>query len=296
MIDFRAILREPVDLRGVPMPNPETKLTEWYAPSDLPDEKRDGKRGILFMDELNAANPEVQAACYGLVLDRKLADYRLPAGWRIIAAGNRQKDRSAAQKLQRALATRFAHIDVEPDTKTWIEDFGVHKSHPLVVGFMRWRPNLLHYTMHTDVDGVEQDERTLNTPRSWNWVSRLCDAPNYQEVKGLVGANVAGEFMSFVDTYTKLPDLDDVFAKPNKIAIPEEPSALFAISTALGRFADRGNFDAALTYATRCGPEWDVIVGLDATKRDPSLTKTKAYIEFTKRNKNIQIGRINPAS
>ena len=36
---------------------------------------RDGK-GILFLDELNAAPTEVQAACYRLVLDRKLGEIR----------------------------------------------------------------------------------------------------------------------------------------------------------------------------------------------------------------------------
>ena len=65
LIDFRAVLKNPVDLSG--LPSPVDGRTAWLPPGELPHADRDGETGILFLDELNAAKPSVQAACFGLV-------------------------------------------------------------------------------------------------------------------------------------------------------------------------------------------------------------------------------------
>src|SRR5690606_39460287 len=46
----------------------------------------------LFLDELNAASPDVQKAFYSLILDRRIGGYELPAGSIVIGAGNRATD------------------------------------------------------------------------------------------------------------------------------------------------------------------------------------------------------------
>jgi len=288
MIDFRALLRNTVDLLGVPFPNPETRLTEWFPPSELPQEKRDGKEGILFLDELNAAHPQVQAACFGLVLDRKLGDYKLPDGWRIIAAGNRRADRSAAQPMPRALANRFAHFDIWVDHKQWLDDFALDNCHPWVCAFIRWKPGLLH-----KMNGG--DERRFPTPRAWERISRVCDKSErlrFINVRALVGVGVATEFEGFVRVASSLPDLDDILRDPKRVDIPREPSACFLLAGALARAATRQNFDRVMTYAQRMTPDFEVIIGLDASKHDVMVTKTKAYIEFQQRHKHLFVGKI----
>src|SRR5215475_8867308 len=84
--DIRALLLDPVDLRGLPYV--ADGRSKWATPEFLPT---DGA-GVLFLDELNAAPAMVQAAFYQLVLDRSLGEYLLPDGWVIIAAGNREAD------------------------------------------------------------------------------------------------------------------------------------------------------------------------------------------------------------
>lgn len=290
LVDFRAILRDTVDMRGVPMPDLKSGTTKWLPPDELPNEKRDGKTGILFLDELNAAHPQVQAACFGLVLDRKLGDYRLPDGWQIIAAGNRQSDRSAAQRMPRALANRFAHIEVEANAEVWIRDYGNFHCDPVVTGFIHYRKELIH---KMDVD----DERKFPTPRAWERVSRAYQRlPNhllFSGVEALVGEGPAAEFVGFVKTYRDLPDLDDIISKPTKAPVPEEPSALYAVASALSRMATRDNIGNIMTYAQRFPePEYEIVVMMDATSRDAAITKTKAYGEFVVRHKNVQIGRV----
>ena len=68
--DVRALLLDPVDLRGLPFLGNDGR-SKWATPEFLP---QDGS-GILFLDELNVAPAMVQASCYQLVLDRKLGDY-----------------------------------------------------------------------------------------------------------------------------------------------------------------------------------------------------------------------------
>ena len=88
VIDIRLSQMEPSDLRGIPFKNGD--LVDWSIPSILPNEKRHGIQGVLFLDEITSAPPTVSAAAYQLILDRKLGEYEVPVGWVIFAAGNRQ--------------------------------------------------------------------------------------------------------------------------------------------------------------------------------------------------------------
>ena len=91
LIDLRLSQMEPTDLRGIPFRQGER--VEWSIPSMLPEAAHHGAAGILLLDEINAAPPTVTAATYQLILDRRLGDYRVPDGWALFAAGNRQGDR-----------------------------------------------------------------------------------------------------------------------------------------------------------------------------------------------------------
>src|SRR5580765_2267185 len=53
LIDIRLSLRDPVDLRGLPLVDAKSGTTRWLVPNELPQVKRDGKKGILFLDECN---------------------------------------------------------------------------------------------------------------------------------------------------------------------------------------------------------------------------------------------------
>ena len=102
----------------------------------------DGK-GILFFDELNAAPPLVQASLYQLTLDRRIGEYVLPDGWKIVAAGNRAEDRSIVFRMPNALSNRFTHLDFEvdyEDWRIWAIDRGIH---PMIIGFLGLRRELL---------------------------------------------------------------------------------------------------------------------------------------------------------
>src|SRR5215471_19152320 len=136
--DVRALLLDPVDLRGLPFLGSDGR-SKWATPDFLP---QDGE-GILFLDELNAAPAMVQASCYQLVLDRKLGEYTLPEGWTIVAAGNRDSDRAATTRMPTPLRNRFVHLDFEVDVQEWSEWAIGAGIRPEVIAFIRFRPQLL---------------------------------------------------------------------------------------------------------------------------------------------------------
>lgn len=291
VIDFRAILRDPVDLRGLPSIDHKNNVAKWLPPDDLPNEKRDGKEGILFLDELNAAPQSVQAACFGLVLDRKVGDYHLPKGWRVIAAGNRQSDRAAAQRVPSALANRFAHIDVEPDIDAFTDWATRNDISSEVVAFLRYRPALLH-------DMKSQDGKDLiafPTPRAWANVSKIVDAKPDQSlrlklVQGLVGLGAVTEFESFMRIISKLPSLDSIILSPTKVDIPTEPAARYAVASGLARKATKQNIGNIILYAARMPKEFEVMLVQEATRRDPLVGQHKSFIDWMQKNQHVILG------
>ncbi|CAM5730552.1 hypothetical protein STENM223S_04235 [Streptomyces tendae] len=84
----------------------------------------------LFLDELNAATPDVQKAFYSLILDRRIG-LQLPKGSVVIGAGNRATDNALARPLASALVNRLTHVHLTASPKDWLvwaANNGMHRS------------------------------------------------------------------------------------------------------------------------------------------------------------------------
>ena len=86
MIDWRANLHDPVDVRGLPVADIKCGVTKWLCPAELPVNGRHGPRGILKMDELNTASPAMMAVSFQIVLERRAGEHKLDNGWVPVAA------------------------------------------------------------------------------------------------------------------------------------------------------------------------------------------------------------------
>ena len=281
-IDVRLGSMLPEDLSGIPVPDLVKKMAVWLESEFWPNVKRDGAKGIIIFDELSDASRALQSAAYKIILDRQ----HLPEGWWPCAAGNRREDRAAAQSLSTALANRFGHVEVEPDVETSIEYFNAKGVHPFIPAFLRFRPALLH-----SMEGANL--LAFPTPRAWEQVAKVCDAPDglrFKLIRGLIGDGPAGEFETYLKM-TGLPELKDIVDAPSKVAIPKEPGTKYALSSMLARYAERANFDKILQYIKRpeFGRDFEIVTVLDATKRDSSLTETKGFVEFALRNRDLTL-------
>lgn len=284
VIDFRASTRDAVALMG--LPDLAESTTKWKAPDEFPQVDRDGPEGILFLDEINAAAPSMQAAMFGLVLDRKVGEYTLPPDWRVVAAGNRQSDKAAAQRMPSALANRFAHVDIEVDLDAAVDYFNIKGVDARLIAFLRFRPGLLHSMDSPDL-------RAFPTPRSWEQAAKVLDLPDalrLQAVSGIVGDGAAGELEGFLRVYLTLPSLDRIFKNPESTDVPQETSARFALSAAIGRKVDASTIDAGFRYMQRLPREFEIMFMVDAVRRDATLASTPAFIQWASRNRDVTIG------
>ena len=283
LIDIRALLLDPVDLRGLPKISPDGS-SQWCAPAFLP---RTGS-GVLFLDELNAAPPLVQAACYQLVLDRRLGEYELPAGWSVVAAGNREQDRSVSHRMPSALANRFVHLDFDVDTDRWLSWASQNNLATEVIAFIRFRPALLHQF------DPERDARAFPSPRSWEFVSRLvAAAPETgilkEMVAGAVGAGAGAEFCGFLEICRHLPSVDDILANPEGLAVPEDPAVMFAMCEMAGAAMNEDNADRILTWAARLPVEFSVLLIREAVRRDAGVVNTPAFTRWASLNADVLV-------
>lgn len=256
VIDIRLSQMEPSDLRGIPFRTGEH--VEWATPSMLPDAERHGPEGILFLDEITSAPPSVSAAAYQLILDRRLGDYRVPDGWAIFAAGNRQGDRGVTYAMPAPLANRFAHFEVEThldDWASWAYASGIDER---IIAFLRFRPELLF-----DFDPAHNPV-AFPSPRSWEFAHRALqkfgEEPQLlgEGLQACVGPAAGIEAAAFIGNLDRLPDIDAIL-EGDESPVPGEIDLQYAVASALvgrairARKAGNGElvYGRILDYASR---------------------------------------------
>lgn len=230
VIDIRLSQMEPSDLRGIPFRSGER--VEWAEPAILPHQDSQGERGILFLDEITSAPPSVSAAAYQLILDRRLGEYRVPDGWAIFAAGNRQGDRGVTYTMPAPLANRFTHFELDThldDWVTWAHQNGIDER---VIAFLRFRPERLF-----DFDPAHNPV-AFPSPRSWEFAHRALQKFGQSHMllsdtlQACVGPTAGIELTAFVNNLDRLPDIDAILAGET-VSIPKEIDLQYAIASAL---------------------------------------------------------------
>ena len=276
LLDVRASLLDPTDLRGIPAI--EAGQAVWTPPSFLPQDP--SSKGILFFDELNAAPPLVQASLYQLTLDRRIGEYRLPDGWRILGAGNRAEDASVVFRMPAALSNRFVHIDFEVNIDDWAEWATINKTHPLVIGFIRLRREMLF--------DMNNHDRAFPTPRSWEMVSDTLktfgDLKDIEDVIiGIVGEGASIEFLAFCQTVLSEEMVLKIIDNPEKAKIPTDLGSLHAlVSYVAARSREENVMKAAGHLLNRLNPELGVFLARDVLAANPQFMTNPGYKQFIK--------------
>ncbi len=283
ILDVRAVLLDPVDLRGIPNIT-DSGLSQWCAPSFLPQ----SGEGVLFLDELNAAPPLVQAACYQLVLDRKIGEYSLPDGWAIIAAGNREKDRAVTHRMPSALANRFVHIDFSVDFQEWLKWAESNGIATEIIDFLKFRPALLH-----DFN-PEKNNRAFPSPRSWEFASKMVNNQLEHELlkellEGTVGKGAATEFFGFMKIYHQLPDINEILSSPMKVELPTDPAVLYATCEMLGKRASLEAAENLFNFAQRLPEEFSVLLIREAVRNCNEISTLSSFSQWASSHADLLV-------
>ena len=316
-VDVRALLLDPVDLRGIPwrsmnvlenmiaevivqdFPNTDlatdvpalvqrytavTELldqrTQWAPPSFLPPTHSDD-RFLVNLEELPSAVPMVQAALYQLVLDRKVGEYELPDGASIIACGNRDTDRAISQRMPTPLASRFVHLEIRVDHEDWCAWAAANGIVPEVLFFIQMHPDLLH---QFDPNSAE---KAFPCPRTWEFVSNIVNQraaiePSIERAlfRGTVGEAAAVQFSAFLKIWRELPHPRAIIDDPENADIPNNQSALIALCGALYRIANDINFGSIVTYSARLRREIGEFLVGSCIRSQPALQRSDAFIRW----------------
>lgn len=232
-IDVRAALTEAGDWMGLPIANKNEDgkmVAEFCISSFLPQDPN--WKGILFLDELNRARPDIINCVFQLVLNHKIQNhYTLPKGASIVAAGNPGDDEYDVTSIDPALLGRFCHLPLTPSQKEWInysKETGCRKD---IINFIQGNSKMLDHS-------VKPFDLKLIKPsrRGWTLLSRMVDALDelgYTDeclddvASGLVGTTAAVQYAEFrrsnylrIDVSKILKSYKDV--KPSVLKVVEQ--------------------------------------------------------------------------
>ena len=266
LLDFRANLFDPVDVRGIPYTRDDLsvasgamKITSWAPPDIFPSEETHGPRGLFMIDELPTAPPATQNAFLQLLLTRQVGNYKMPDGWSCLAAGNRLTDGASVYQMPSPVRNRLMHYELEPSLDAWCEWALKNEVNTTLVSFMRYRPNLLY--------SFKADEYAFPTPRSWSFVDKrlrltknMDDSRLFFGIAGAVGTGPAGEFLAFAKIANKLPDIDNLIANPSSYMPSEDPAVLYALTGAVASRAEPSKLENIMKLGKKIPTEFQVVL------------------------------------
>lgn len=294
MLDFQLSMKEHDDF-FLPSYNvnktkavdlPKSYLPVWEDLDSMTDEERKAAdeacgKGLIFLDELSRAKPQVQDVCLKLVDERKLGEkYKLGSGWSVIAASNRMEDDMDTQHdLSIALANRFRQVNYSPTCKSWrkwADKKGYMNKHVL-----DWLEQNEKYFYYQDND----ETKIFCTPRAWEGACKALADMSYTadeegfdllalpddvimgEVQDYVGLTAARAFMDYVKLMRTIDmkKLKLVLTDPDKAPLPKKEGStykldiIYIITTTIVSFLktqpDPKTFENICTYYARMKDE-----------------------------------------
>ena len=289
----------PSDLLGYMMPETrdfngkQVRVSDWTLPPWMLT--RDGKpvteykRGILFLDEYGQGDADVKRASAELLLNKRLGPHRLPEGWAVVAASNRDKDRSGVTKSFDFVINRRCEIDIQPDLASWTEWAVTSEVMPLTIAFANQNPHIVFS------ETVPEKQGPWCTPRSLVMADRILkrmtadnDLPEIGEagelINGVIGAAASAQYFSFVQLEREMPKFEDIIAKPSTVKVPERPDAQMLVCYNLAHRVTDQTVAPVIEYVDRMPKEFGVTFVKAATQRNYKLIATPAFRQWCSEN------------
>lgn len=283
--EFNPSLRDPVDIMGLPITDGD--FSRWLPPQEFYRIRDDGtdQPCALIIEELSDAPVPMQNPMCRVILDRQAGELRLHRKLFIIASGNGTEHKSGATRMTTKLSGRMQNLTFDEnldDWCSWAFDAGIDLK---MIQFLRFRPALL-----SDFDA----NRKINpSPRTWSMANEVDETlPSdlyFSNIAGCVGEGAAAEYTGFKRIFESLPNIDALLMNPSKADVPEDPAVRFALTGAIAQRSNKGNFDRVMEYINRMPSDFQVMFVMDATRQDPSVRNTKAYVQWTVQHGNTYL-------
>lgn len=99
-------------------------LPTWFL--KMKEYQKQGKKTLLFLDEITAVNPYVQAALLHLIFERKVNEEKIPDDCLIVSAGNYSGNLTNEFELLSPVVNRFCVFNITPDESSLDEFLKVY--------------------------------------------------------------------------------------------------------------------------------------------------------------------------
>lgn len=230
--------QEVADLIGIPTLERDASnhaLTTWSKPiwlHRMEEAAKDGKRCVLFLDELNRAQTEVRQAALQLVLDKQIHEHRLPKtvvngvsfDTFVVAAVNPSDGFYQVDELDPALLDRFLYFKLHVNADSWLEWASANGIHKTIISYISNSKDKLYVK--------DENAPIFPTPRSWSKLSELLKSYEdknidnhallYNLIAGKIGHTVGAQFQTYYRENSVIVTVDDVA----KLCLKEYPKAV----------------------------------------------------------------------
>lgn len=224
--DLRLGNQEIGDLIGIP--TIQDGVTIWTEPVWLyrmKEAEKQGKKSVLFLDELNRSQQDVKASALQIVLDKQIHQHKLPKDVLVVGAINPTESEQGldyyVDELDPALLDRFLQVKVSLDVESWLSWARNNKINNIITSYIAENPR--------DLYNVPKDGQTrIATPRSWATLSRYIDlfektqTFDVEIVSGRIGEALAFKFQNYYNNFNKQFTIKDVIKLVDISKLPKE--------------------------------------------------------------------------
>lgn len=282
---------EAPDVRGFGLPNLEEGTMTFTKAPWMPKEG-DPTHGIIFLDEFRQSAHDVQKPSAELLNNGQVGDSKLPITWMVVAASNRESDRSGVQRSMAFIENRRIELKIEPHLDSWVEwAENQGNIHWAAIAFAKAHTGLVFR------DSVPDEPGPFCTPRSFCKVSHLIgdyfdDSQFIELASGAIGEGTAAQFVAFMRVVEQLPDFEEIVANPTKARMPdrERPDAQYAVTQMIAHRVEPNTASAAFNYLKRMPEEFQVS-GIRAAMRraGPTLVQSPDFASWLRDNQNLLV-------
>lgn len=240
-----------------------------------------GKKGwLIFLDEMNHAPKEVQAASYKLILDKEVAEEKLHEAVAIGAAGNLDTDRAITNPISTALQSRVAHLEMEYSYKELRDDVMLPNN---------WDYRIVTWLEQHPSKGMDfrpdHNDKTFACPRTWEFMNKYIKGKDYKTITdengntifemqpklplyaGTIGAGAAIEFLNYCRVFGQLPPYQTILSDPLNALLPDDVNIRWATVGMMTEHIEEDNFVHFATYADRMPMNFRVLFYRIALKK-----------------------------
>ena len=237
---------------------------------------QNNKETLLFIDELNRAEPQNLQSLMNLILKKEFGSdsIQLPDSLFIVAAGNPIDDGDyLVESLDKAMLSRMAIVKVKTTLESWKKNYALgydkkhhrQKIHPLIINYLDDnRPDFLLESAENDMSDPGMD------PRRWDMISRLLYS---YEKNDNNSSNLAG-LLSTVSSRDVAPKLVSYINKSKVLTFSKIEKELTAFLTD----NEEQNFNAYLLEEKKDNVLYLELMNAIQTKWDASQPVTQVNI------------------